>query len=209
MNALAGRDAVAHCQQDWYHRVIGNYFDSEDFTYSADKDDYLLYLGRIGGNKGVDIAIDLAKTTGKQLVIAGQGTLKSMGYTNLPDNIVEFGYADADQRRTLMSRAQALFIGSTYLEPFAGVQVEAWLSGTPVISPDWAAFAEMNVHGLTGIRCNTFKDFVQATEEVKLLKPADCRRHGEQWLLENIAPKYERYFEDVLNVYTGKGWYTL
>lgn len=209
MNGLAGPDAVAYCQQNWYHRVIGNYFDSEDFIYSDNKDDYLLYIGRIGSHKGVDVAVEVAKHTGQQLVVAGQGSLAAMGLTNLPDNIVEFGYADMEQRKVLMSRASGLFIASTYMEPFAGVQVEAWLSGTPVISPDWAAFAEMNVDGITGFRCHTFREFVEATTKVKKLKPADCRQHGEQWLLENIAPKYEQYFQDVLNVYTGKGWYEL
>ena len=35
-----------------------------------------------------------------------------------------------------------------------------------------------------------------------------CRKHGEQFSLENIAPKYEKYFQDVLNTYIGDGWYT-
>lgn len=209
MNGLAGPDAVQYCKQNWYHRVIGNYFDAEDFTYSRDKDDYLLYIGRIGSHKGVDVAVEVAKHTGQQLVVAGQGSLAQMGITDVPANVVEFGYADMEQRRTLMSRARAVFIASTYMEPFAGVQVEAWLSGTPVISPDWAAFAEMNVNGVTGYRCHTFRDFVDATQQVDQLRPEACRAHGEQWLLENIAPQYEKYFTDVLNVYTGKGWYTL
>ncbi len=27
--------------------------------------------------------------------------------------------------------------------------------------------------------------------------------------LENGVPKYEKFFEDVLNLYTGEGWYEL
>ena len=108
-----------------------------------------------------------------------------------------------------MSRAQALFIASKYGEPFGGVQVEAWLSGTPVISPDYAAFAEMNRHNITGFRCRTFKDYVEAVENVQYLLPIQSRKHGERYLLENIAPEFERYFQDVTNIYTGKGWYTI
>jgi glycosyltransferase involved in cell wall biosynthesis len=121
--------------------------------------------------------------------------------------VVEVGYADAEMRRDLMARASALFIASRYGEPFGGVQVEAWMSGTPVISPDWAAFAELNQHGVTGFRCRTFDDFVTAIDQAPTLDPAVIRSYAERFSLEAIAPEYDRYFQDVLNVYTGQGWY--
>lgn len=209
MNCLAGPRSVSECHQDWYHRVIPNYFDTDDFDYSEHKDDYILYLGRIYSGKGVDIAIDATREAGKQLIIAGQGTLKSMGYTSTPDHVVEVGYADPDRRRQLLSRARALFIASRYAEPFGGVQVEAWMSGTPVVSPDWAAFAEYNRHGVTGYRCHTFRDFVQAIDTVDQLRPRDCLEHSGQFTFDSVAPQYERYFQDVTDVYTGSGWYQL
>lgn len=209
MNAIAGASAVQYCQQRWYHRVIPNYFDPDDFVYTQVKDDYILYLGRIGTHKGVDIAIDACQRANKRLIIAGQGSLRDMGYATTPTHVVEVGYADADRRQLLLSRAAGLIISSMYLEPFAGVQVEAWLSGTPVISPDWAAFAEMNQHGVTGFRCHNMREFVQACRLIGTLNPADCRRAGERYLLSRVAKEYENYFEDVLDVYTGAGWYEM
>ena len=41
------------------------------------------------------------------------------------------------------------------------------------------------------------------------IAPSVCRSYGEQFALENVAPRYEKFFQDVLNVYTGKGWYEL
>jgi len=38
-------------------------------------------------------------------------------------------------------------------------------------------------------------------------KPADCRKWRENFSLDKIAPLYEKYFRDVLNVYTKNGWY--
>ena len=35
----------------------------------------------------------------------------------------------------------------------------------------------------------------------------ECRKRGEQFSLEAIAPRYEKFFEDVMNVYTKNGWY--
>jgi hypothetical protein len=44
---------------------------------------------------------------------------------------------------------------------------------------------------------------------VDKINPADCRKQGEKFSLENIAPKYEKYFNDFMNVYTGNGWYQI
>lgn len=208
-NALGGPEAITTCNQDWYHVVIPNYFDEEDFTFSAEKEDYILYLGRIYEGKGVDIAIQATEAAGKRLIVAGQGSLAQMGYASVPEHVKEIGYATPGIRRELLSRAAGLFIGSKYLEPFGGVQVEAWLSGTPVISPDWGAFAELNQEGTTGYRCRTFRDFVRACQNVHLLSPYKCQHHGRQFTLDEVAIQYERYFQDVASVYSGAGWYQL
>ena len=66
-----------------------------------------------------------------------------------------------------------------------------------------------NIEGVTGYRCRTFRDFVEATRNVinKKIDYKECRKKGEEFSLEMIAPKYERYFEDVYNVFERKGWY--
>lgn len=205
MHAYQGLEAVGQCKQNWYDTVIPNYFDLSEFTYSPVKDDYFLFMGRVYPGKGVDIAIDVTKHIGAKLVIAGQCPENY----DFPDHVEFVGYADVEMRRLLMSKAKASFVASTYLEPFGGVQVENLISGTPTITTDWGAFTENNIEGVTGFRCRTFKDFVKAAENVHNIDPGVCRTYGEQFSLEKIAPKYEKYFQDVLNVYNGDGWYTL
>jgi glycosyltransferase involved in cell wall biosynthesis len=204
-HAYCGLKNVGSCLQDWYDVVIPNYFDKTEFKYSTKKDDYFLYLGRVYDGKGVNIAIQVTEKIGARLIVAGQ---KEEGYV-LPPHVEYVGYADKEKRKQLMSRARASFIPSMYVEPFGGVQVENLLSGTPTITTDWGAFAENNIHGVTGYRCRSFADFVSAALNADKIKSSDCRKFGEQFLLENVALKYEKYFQDVMNVYVGQGWYQI
>lgn len=208
-HAYYGLPAVGTCKQDWYDVVIPNYFDPSDFTYAPDtKEDYFLFIGRVYDGKGVNIAIQTTQAIGARLKIAGQGSLQDMGYTTVPDHVEFIGYADVETRRQLMSRARAAFVPSMYVEPFGGVQIEMLMSGTPTISTDWGSFVENNIHGVTGYRCRTFEQFCWAAQHIDRISPQACR----DWAINNfsmdrVAVMYEQYFQDVLNVYQGNGWY--
>lgn len=203
-HAYYGLNAVGTCKQDWYDVVIPNYFDLEDFEYSENKEDYFLYLGRVYDGKGVNIAIQATEKAGVKLIIAGQ---KEEGY-KLPSHVEYIGYADVNKRKKLMSKARASFLASMYIEPFGGVQIENLLSGTPTITTDWGSFVENNLHGITGYRCRTMGDFVQAIKNIDKIKPINCRKWGENFSLDKVSIMYEKYFQDILDVYQGKGWYT-
>lgn len=205
-HAYYGLEAVGYCKQDWYDVVIPNYFDPDDFEFSAEKDDYFLYLGRVYGGKGVDVAIQTTEKIGAKLIIAGQ---TDGSYTSFPSHVEYIGYADVPTRKRLMSRAKASFVPSMYVEPFGGVQIENLFSGTPTITTDWGAFTENNPNCVTGFRCRTFDDFVQAALNADKIDPYKCREFAEQFTLDSIAPKYEKFFQDIMNVYTNQGWYQL
>ena len=207
-HAYYGLDSVGSCKQDWYDAVIPNYFDPDDFTYSEEKDDYFLFLGRVYEGKGVNIAIQATEKVGAKLIVAGQNSLKDMGYTETPPHVTEIGYADVEKRKQLMSKAKGAFIASLYTEPFGGVQMECLFSGTPTITTDWGSFVENNIHGVTGYRCKTFEQFTWAVKNIDKIKPSNCRDWAiNNFSLEKVAIMYEEYFQSVLNVYNGQGWY--
>ena len=194
--------------QSWYATVIPNYFDPEDFTFQEYKDDYVLFLGRVSELKGISTCIQACAAAGVKLKIAGQGRLSDLGYETVPDHVEELGYADTETRRKLMSNARALIIATTYLEPFGGVVVEALLSGTPIITPFFGAFAEIQ-NGKTGFLCHTLRDYVNAIKNSDQISPADCRARGMDYSLEAIAPKFETWFSSIQECYTKSGWNSL
>lgn len=205
MHANLGLDLVQHsCNMPWYHVVIPNYFDPKDFEFSSVKQDYFLYLGRITRAKGVDLAINVTAHIGAKLIIAGQGGPNDLGLDAWPSHVEYVGYAFADKRRELMKNAKGVFIFSTYVEPFAGVMIESFLSGTPVISTDWGTFAENNLHGLTGYRCRTFEHMVWAAKNIHQIDSQACRTWGENFTLDKVAPMYEEYFKAA-----SRSWYDM
>jgi glycosyltransferase involved in cell wall biosynthesis len=202
-HAYYGMQGVGHCNQDWYDVVIPNYFDVDDFTYNDKKEDYMLFLGRVYSGKGVHIAIQASEAAGCKLVIAGQ----KPDDMHFPKHVEFVGYADVPTRKKLMANAKGAYVASMYIEPFGGVQIEMLMSGTPTITTDWGSFVENNIHGYTGYRCRTFDHFVWATENIDRIDPRNCRTYAENFTLEKVAPMYEEYFQNVLDVHTGKGWY--
>ena len=214
LHAYLGLGHVAHTSNSmWYDVVIPNYFDLDDFEFSADKDDYFLFLGRVYSGKGIHIAVQIVEEIGGRLVVAGPGEVEQyMARTGRPvsDYVTHVGLADTETRKRLMSRAKAMLLPSTFLEPFCGVQVEAMLSGTPIVTNDYGAFAEINLHGVTGYRCRTFEQFVWAARNIGRISPQSCRDWAAaNYSIERVGEMYEDFFATVMNVFTGKGWYEL
>lgn len=212
MHAYLGVSTVAMSSNNlWYDAVIPNYFDLDDFEFSASKDDYFLFLGRISSAKGIHIALQIAEAVGGRLVVAGAGAIEGKP-TRTDRPLAEYvdlvGLVGPEERKRLMARAKATLAPSTFIEPFCGVQIESMLSGTPVISTDWGAFAEYNIHGVTGYRCRTFEQFTWAARNIHSIDPYACRTWAERnFSLERVADLYDEYFFSVRSIYGGNGWY--
>lgn len=204
MHTIYGQQYGAQAAHgNFFDDVIPSYFDISEFPMVETKNDYFLFIGRITEDKGYRIAIEACKALNKRLIIAGSG--------QSPDWGEYVGEVDSVRRGELMSRAKAVFVPSTYIEPFGSVAVEAQLCGTPVICTDWGALTETVIEGVTGYRCRTLKEFVDATKSADLgeLNYQTIRDWAvAHYSLEVVAEQYQDYFDRLLTLYDN-GWYQL
>ncbi len=178
----------------FYDTVIPIPFDETEYPYRENKDPFVLYVGRIIEQKGIEIACQAAVAAGVPLKVIGHGD------ASLVTHGAEYlGTLEASERNDWMARAQAVLTPTLYIEPFNAVAVEAQLCGTPVISTDIGGFVETVEHGRTGFRCDYAEEFTRAIHAVTDLDPAYIRRRAvDRYSMRTIAPMYQRYFERLL-----------
>jgi glycosyltransferase involved in cell wall biosynthesis len=205
-HAFMKTDRVGHCVGlDLWSKeaVIPNYFSLDDFVDQVvpreNRGDYFLFVGRIGVAKGLDHAVRMTERLGVRLIVAGQNAEEGLREANVfppPAHVEVIGHVDVEKRKVLMANAKAVVCMSMFAEPFCGVHVEAMMSGTPVITGDWGAFTECNVHGVTGFRCRTLDQMIEAGRRIHEIDPNVCRK----WAVDNfstdrVAQMYEAFFE--------------
>jgi len=167
--------------------VVYNGIDVDTFPYQERKEDYILFLSRISVDKMPHLAVEVARRTGRRLIIAGkvdpvdEHYFFSMVAPVVDGKQVQFvGEADAKLKRELYSRAYCLLLPLCWEEPFGLVVVEAMACGTPVIAFDRGSMRELIVDGETGYIVRDLDEMAEAVHRVDRLDPARCRRHVRQ-----------------------------
>jgi len=117
----------------WFDSVIPNYFDLESFPFQEKKGDYALFVGRLVHRKGIDVAVEVTRRLGMELIVAGQGSLvnprEKLNITS--SHVKHVGCVGPEERAQLMGGARVCFAPTYYIEPFGGVAVEAQLCVLP------------------------------------------------------------------------------
>jgi len=197
------------CQHYWF--VIPNYYDIVEWPLSLNPDKPQVgYFGRIGDIKGCNIFVEIAKQFPQiTFILCGQGDPTK--YLIKPNIIYKPPIHGLD-RGVFLGSLTALVAPSMYLEPFCGVNVEAQLCGTPVITNDCGAFVETIEPFKTGMFCHTLADFAAAIQmalDNKFDRTYISERATRLYDMYNVGKKYEYAFKTMLDVYNGKnGFYS-
>ena len=156
-----------------YHGV-----DTDAFTFRADPEDYLLFLGRFTEGKGVLEAIDVATRAGVRLVLAAA---ENDYYRDViaphvdGARVVDAGEVDHARKVALLGGARALLYPVQAGEPFGLVMTEAMACGTPVAALNRGAVPEILDEGVTGCAFDSIDALLAGLPRVFALDRARVR----------------------------------
>jgi glycosyltransferase involved in cell wall biosynthesis len=191
-------NAISESQRRSYPKLnyvptVHNSINLDSYRSKIEKSDFLVFLSRISPEKGVHIAIKVAKRAGEKLVMAGKiddGEDREYFETQIApqidgQQICYLGEVTEEQKRQLMGEAKCLLFPIQWPEPFGLVMLEAMASGTPVVALRNGSVAEVVVDGKTGFVVESWDEMVDSLKHLSEIDPRDCRKHVE----ENFSPE--------------------
>jgi len=143
----------------------------------------LLFLGRFTEGKGVLEAIDVARRTGRRLLLAAaENEYYREAVAPLVDgeSVVYVGELGPDEKVDALGRAAALVYPVQASEPFGLVLAESMACGTPVAALRRGAVPELVDDGVTGASFETLDALVEGLDEVLALDRARVRERAVQ-----------------------------
>jgi len=189
-----------------YIATVHHGIDLNRFTFQEVGGEYLLFFGRIHPDKGTKECIEIARNTGKKLVLAGivhdEDYFEKEILPHLNDERCVFvGNADPCQRDQLIGGALALLHPINFDEPFGLSVVESLACGTPVLAINRGSMPELIEHGSTGFLVRDAREMAQAVDSVQNLDRARCRRSVEErFSVARMARAYQRVYQRVLGI---------
>jgi glycosyltransferase involved in cell wall biosynthesis len=162
--------------------------------------DDLIFLGRIHPDKGVHLAIEVARLCGMRLIIAGivqdKTYFREQIEPHLNDqDVLYIGPVDVKGKNELFARAHALLHLNTIPERFGLVLVEANAAGVPVIAMDLGSCGEVIKDGQTGFLVDSVPEAVRAVGRVLEIDRSACRSRVQQhFSIETMVEGYERVY---------------
>lgn len=201
--------------------VVHGGIDTDFYTPTYEKKNYYLWLGRWHPVRGYKMAIEIAKKTGIELVMAGehpenemfdyqkQCALEAISLAkDLPN--VKFEWLPKDPyhhtaKRELYRQAKALLYTVQFCEPFGLSQVESLACGTPVIGTNYGSVPEIIKENIAGYVCkNDINDFISKLDNLKNIDPIGCRKYAVDYFDRRVmATSYLKKYQEILN---GNGW---
>jgi glycosyltransferase involved in cell wall biosynthesis len=183
--------------------VIGNPIVVDDFPFRDEKDDYLLWIGRMNDDKGPQRAIAAAREARSRLVLAGPiqpGQEEFFAREVEPhlDGRIRYIGEVGREKGELYARARAFLMPIRWAEPFGLVMTEAMACGTPVIAFPEGSAPELVLDGETGFVVDDEHEMADAIGRLGEIEPARCRQSArERFDVAAVGEAYERAYRTV------------
>jgi glycosyltransferase involved in cell wall biosynthesis len=187
--------------------VVHNAVEIPSAAPSRHHERYLVEVARITPGKGQDLAIEVARRTGRKLILAGKIERTRDGERYFEEQIephlgrhVEYypNIAGAEKSH-LLARAAAGLFPLRWSEPFGLAMAECMVLGTPVLALNSGSAPEVITPGVTGFVSEDLDQLVATVDLLEELDPQRCAAEAR----ERFGPA--RMARDYLAVYAGEG----
>ena len=194
---------------EWH--AIPNFVNTDfyEWTAAVPPDAPLVFLSRVEELKGPHLAIEIAKGSGRTLVIAGNHSehgedgrfWRDRILPEIGRNGIEYvGPVDDGAKANLLKRAAALVVPVQWDEPFGIVFAEALACGTPVIACPRGALPEIVEDGVHGFLVRSVDQGIDAVRRLESLKRTLCRRQAESKFSAGVVvATYERLYATMID----------
>ncbi|MHB8734307.1 MAG: glycosyltransferase family 4 protein [Terriglobales bacterium] len=188
-------------------KVVHNAIDVSKYLMSEASGTYLAFLGRLTYNKGVHVAIQVARASGIPLVIAGNiGEGEDRKYYEMEvapqvdgSTIRYVGEVGDNAKCELLGGAQALLMPVQWAEPFGITAVEALACGTPVIALNRGELPSLVSSGETGFVCDSTDEMIAAVRRLPTIDRRRCRLEAERRFdVPRMCDDFENIYRDLL-----------
>ena len=186
-----------------YMATVYNGIDLTNITFTPEPGNSLVFLGRIHPDKGTHLAIEVAKKTGKDLIIAGilqdVDYFESMVQPHIDDKQIKYiGPVDPPARDALFKEALCVLHLNELPERFGLVMAEANAAGVPVIAYDRGSCREVIEDNVTGYLVTNTDQAADAVTKIDRIDRSCCRKRVEQnFSIETMVAGYEKVYKEI------------
>ena len=175
-----------------------------DSRVPVERNDEILFIGRLEETKGPDLAAAAARAAGCKLRLIGDGVLRASLQTAYPE-FAFMGHQPAAVIRTFAAQARMLVVPSRYPEPYGLVAAEALWSGLPVIITNTAFLADDIVAAGAGLAVEPRDTLAFAAAIRQIADDDDLAQrmsHAAHERTGNLALTPDRWIDRLIDAYT-------
>jgi glycosyltransferase involved in cell wall biosynthesis len=165
------------------------------------KENYYCYIGRLSHEKGIKTLISAALLLNKNLIIIGDGPLRSEleRQCNNADNIKFVGKKDWEDIKNLVGNARFVVAPSECYENNPLSVIESLCLGTPVLGANIGGIPELIERGINGMIFES-GDVAGLKNKIEEMFSANFNY---QQIAQSAQEKYdaEKYYDALMNIY--------